>query len=164
MRPTDVHTEHCCEAHGCKYSQDATCTVVTGQLKQSFTCEWCDEDIEQMEEAMTPNTAAPAALTPEQVPSNHWSNMPSQEQISAALGGIGAMLVSNTSSTTLNVWLVVYRGMGYRGMGGGIFGTVHLNENEAREAVIELLKGRKTQGYMYHRTLSMTTTAAVQTV
>lgn len=31
----DVHTEHCCKEHGCKYS-DRKCTVVTGKKIQSF--------------------------------------------------------------------------------------------------------------------------------
>ena len=39
----DVHTEHCCEIHGCKYSH-ADCTVVTKQKKQSFYCEYCNEE------------------------------------------------------------------------------------------------------------------------
>lgn len=37
----DVHTEHCCIDHGCKYGEDDTCTVVTGQAKQSYGCEYC---------------------------------------------------------------------------------------------------------------------------
>lgn len=36
----DVHTEHCCSVHGCKYG-DAGCTVASGQKKQSFPCEFC---------------------------------------------------------------------------------------------------------------------------
>lgn len=36
----DVHTEHCCAKHGCKYC-DEDCTVVTGKLKQSYDCEQC---------------------------------------------------------------------------------------------------------------------------
>ena len=39
---TDVHTEHCCAEHGCKYS-DKDCSVVTKQLKQSYPCEACVE-------------------------------------------------------------------------------------------------------------------------
>lgn len=38
----DVHTEHCCERHGCKYG-DEECSVVTGAKPQSFLCESCDE-------------------------------------------------------------------------------------------------------------------------
>jgi hypothetical protein len=34
---TDVHTEHCCFNHGCKYS-NKDCTVKTGKLPQSFGC------------------------------------------------------------------------------------------------------------------------------
>lgn len=45
----DVHTEHCCEVHGCKYGYDMhpdaekTCTVVSGEKKQSYPCEMCGE-------------------------------------------------------------------------------------------------------------------------
>lgn len=38
---TDVHTEHCCASHGCKYGKDETCTVATGLRPQSFLCEDC---------------------------------------------------------------------------------------------------------------------------
>jgi hypothetical protein len=37
----DVHTEHCCSEHGCKYGDD-DCTVTTGKKKQSFPCMDCD--------------------------------------------------------------------------------------------------------------------------
>jgi len=37
----DVHTEHCCIVHGCKYS-DEKCTVTTRRLKQSHGCENCE--------------------------------------------------------------------------------------------------------------------------
>ena len=37
----DVHTEHCCLKHGCKYG-DEDCTVVTGLAPQSYDCEVCD--------------------------------------------------------------------------------------------------------------------------
>lgn len=37
----DVHTEHCCFKHGCKYS-DKDCTVQLGIKKQSFPCETCE--------------------------------------------------------------------------------------------------------------------------
>ncbi len=39
----DVHTEHCCIIHGCKYGDD-DCTVVSGEKPQSYLCEDCDED------------------------------------------------------------------------------------------------------------------------
>jgi hypothetical protein len=56
---TDVHTEHCCLKHGCKYRDD-DCTVVTGKAPQSFKCETClweEEDptyqyIERLEDAL----------------------------------------------------------------------------------------------------------------
>ena len=37
----DVHTEHCCLIHGCKYGDDENCTVATKQKRQSFPCEDC---------------------------------------------------------------------------------------------------------------------------
>ena len=39
----DVHTEHCCVTHGCKYSQ-ADCPVVSGMKKQTHPCEDCVDD------------------------------------------------------------------------------------------------------------------------
>jgi hypothetical protein len=39
----DVHTEHCCKRHGCKYgNMDGECTVESGQKRQSHPCEECD--------------------------------------------------------------------------------------------------------------------------
>src|SRR5688500_14647042 len=36
----DVHTEHCCVRHGCKYGKDDTCTVVQKVSTPSFNeCE-----------------------------------------------------------------------------------------------------------------------------
>ena len=40
MTDRDVHTEHCCIHHGCKYGKD-DCPVETGQKEQSFPCEAC---------------------------------------------------------------------------------------------------------------------------
>jgi len=40
----DVHTEHCCLLHGCKYGKDDTCTVVTKAAPQSYTCECCSAE------------------------------------------------------------------------------------------------------------------------
>lgn len=37
----DVHTEHCCFDHGCKYGDD-DCPVTSGKKEQSFPCETCD--------------------------------------------------------------------------------------------------------------------------
>lgn len=37
----DVHTEHCCDKHGCKYSNE-NCTVTTGRAPQSYRCEDCE--------------------------------------------------------------------------------------------------------------------------
>jgi hypothetical protein len=39
----DVHTEHCCVLHHCKYGDD-DCPVVTGKKHQSFLCEDCECD------------------------------------------------------------------------------------------------------------------------
>ena len=45
----DVHTEHCCIYHGCKYCDD-DCTVMTKTAPQSYLCERCgDEGITSME-------------------------------------------------------------------------------------------------------------------
>lgn len=48
----DVHTEHCCLEHGCKYGDD-NCTVVTGKEPQSFpceTCRWVEEERPEIKE------------------------------------------------------------------------------------------------------------------
>lgn len=37
----DVHTEHCCLRHGCKYG-DPNCTVENGTKPQSWDCEQCE--------------------------------------------------------------------------------------------------------------------------
>ena len=42
-RHTDVHTEHCCVLHGCKYG-DENCTVANGEKGQTFLCESCEMD------------------------------------------------------------------------------------------------------------------------
>jgi C4-type Zn-finger protein len=36
----DVHTEHCCAIHGCKYGNE-DCTVYSGGKAQSYVCETC---------------------------------------------------------------------------------------------------------------------------
>jgi hypothetical protein len=38
----NVHTEHCCAVHGCKYG-DPDCPVETKVQKQSYACEGCDD-------------------------------------------------------------------------------------------------------------------------
>lgn len=38
----NVHTEHCCFVHGCKYGDD-DCPVATGKQMQSFPCESCKD-------------------------------------------------------------------------------------------------------------------------
>ena len=47
---TDVHTEHCCLKHGCKYGEDESCTVVQKIEKQSYPCEECSYEEERMED------------------------------------------------------------------------------------------------------------------
>lgn len=37
----DVHTEHCCVRHGCKYGKP-DCPVETKKKRQSYHCESCD--------------------------------------------------------------------------------------------------------------------------
>lgn len=34
----DIHTEHCCIMHGCKYGEEKECTVYLGSKKQSLPC------------------------------------------------------------------------------------------------------------------------------
>ncbi len=41
----NVHTEHCCIVHGCKYSDD-DCPVETKKQRQSYMCEACSWDSE----------------------------------------------------------------------------------------------------------------------
>lgn len=42
----DVHTEHCCIKHGCKY-ESADCTVTSGEKVQSYLCWECAYDLEE---------------------------------------------------------------------------------------------------------------------
>lgn len=56
MSETDVHTEHCCVQHGCKYGFLGTmhaglkrCTVMTGEKKQTHPCEFCDEEMPELQ-------------------------------------------------------------------------------------------------------------------
>lgn len=37
----DVHTEHCCVEHGCKYGDD-DCPVENGVQEQSYPCQDCN--------------------------------------------------------------------------------------------------------------------------
>lgn len=39
----NVHTEHCCAIHGCKYN-DNDCPVANRVLQQSFPCQDCADD------------------------------------------------------------------------------------------------------------------------
>lgn len=43
----DVHTEHCCSRHGCKYGKDDECTVMLGIAPPSYPCEFCDDPEEK---------------------------------------------------------------------------------------------------------------------
>lgn len=51
----DVHTEHCCVIHGCKYGareyRDTDCPVETGKKKQSHACERCQSDAEDFDQS-----------------------------------------------------------------------------------------------------------------
>ena len=40
----DVHTEHCCQIHGCKYGERLFCSVSALGVPQSYPCEWCAVD------------------------------------------------------------------------------------------------------------------------
>lgn len=46
MKTKNVHTEHCCKQHGCKYGEE-DCSVSNGILEQSYKCEMCDYDLEE---------------------------------------------------------------------------------------------------------------------
>lgn len=46
----NVHTEHCCKHHGCKYGEDEFCPVVLGLQEQSHLCELCDDDLGWIDE------------------------------------------------------------------------------------------------------------------
>lgn len=48
----DVHTEHCCAEHGCKYGHD-DCPVETGRKSQSHPCEMCEFVRQDEIEALT---------------------------------------------------------------------------------------------------------------
>lgn len=41
----NVHTEHCCLVHGCKYGNDE-CPVATKKQRQTHLCEMCSWDSE----------------------------------------------------------------------------------------------------------------------
>jgi len=49
MKTKNVHTEHCCFKHGCKYG-DENCPVFNGIQEQSYKCEMCDYDLEEAKE------------------------------------------------------------------------------------------------------------------
>lgn len=101
-------------------------------------------------------TNATAALTPADVPAGHWSGVPAIENLSASLGRLGNLLVAKDHATaTVGVYMVIYRAF------GGVYGTMHLDEAEAREAQAELLANRKTTGYMYAKTMTVTVDDAV---
>ena len=49
MNNKNVHTEHCCLKHGCKY-RDANCPVELGIQEQSHPCEDCSYDLARAQE------------------------------------------------------------------------------------------------------------------
>ncbi len=51
MSNKNVHTEHCCCKHGCKYGNE-DCPVFLGVQKQSFPCENCEDDLETEEKSL----------------------------------------------------------------------------------------------------------------
>lgn len=51
MSISGVHASHCCARHGCKYFEE-DCPVVTGQVKQLYNCEECDDEAERVGAAM----------------------------------------------------------------------------------------------------------------
>lgn len=59
----DVHTEHCCKRHGCKYANDRRCTVTSGQKTQSHPCETCLSPMVQLHDAIDGVLAADELLT-----------------------------------------------------------------------------------------------------
>lgn len=46
MSGKDVHTEHCCIIHGCRYG-DKDCTVTNKNHPQSYPCQTCMDDKSQ---------------------------------------------------------------------------------------------------------------------
>jgi len=46
----DVHTQHCCVLHGCKYGNGDLCTVEAKQAPQAFPCERCQDSQLNFEE------------------------------------------------------------------------------------------------------------------
>lgn len=45
----NVHTEHCCAKHGCKYgAPEHVCTVTNGNHPQSYPCERCAHEREEV--------------------------------------------------------------------------------------------------------------------
>ncbi len=47
-KDADIHTDHCCLKHGCKYG-DRKCTVVSGEKKQIGPCEICGRETDKDE-------------------------------------------------------------------------------------------------------------------
>jgi acetyltransferase-like isoleucine patch superfamily enzyme len=46
---TDVHTEHCCSHHGCKYGEEERCPVTNGNKPQHGSCDQCQDELEHLE-------------------------------------------------------------------------------------------------------------------
>lgn len=46
MEP-EVHANHCCVIHGCKYG-DEDCPVVLGKVKQEYKCEFCCDSNDEL--------------------------------------------------------------------------------------------------------------------
>lgn len=60
---TGVHASHCCLRHGCKYGAMTKdpCPVVSGQIKQAYRCEYCDD---QWQDWGSPECAATGCSKP----------------------------------------------------------------------------------------------------
>lgn len=64
----DVHTEHCCRFHGCKYGL-ADCTVEAKGALQSYPCENCNEEQgREIQEARFPRCGALPRDTKDHLP------------------------------------------------------------------------------------------------
>ena len=62
VQEKDVHTEHCCKVHGCKYGDD-DCTVAYGEKTQSHPCEACIDQLATSEVVQVPRPLANRLLS-----------------------------------------------------------------------------------------------------
>ena len=89
----DVHTEHCCAAHGCKYG-DPMCPVAKQEKEQSYPCEQCafeeekDKKIRQLEDRL--EKIKEAAIAYEKDPISAFDRASSWEKL-ATLVRLGSL-------------------------------------------------------------------------